>query len=86
MLDEKNRIMDERTREELEFDTFKQEVEGYYEKYRIEVLKHVFLNVELHIGPANHRTAREHGTCCIANVSQEINFDYNAKAKAAPTA
>lgn len=31
MLDEKNRIMDERTREELEFDTFKQEVEGYYE-------------------------------------------------------
>ncbi|MCU8022091.1 MULTISPECIES: DUF342 domain-containing protein [unclassified Shewanella] len=85
MLDEKNRIMDERTREELEFDTFKQEVEGYYEKYRIEVLKHVFLNVELHIGPANHRTAREHGTCCIANVNQEINFDYNAKAKAAPS-
>ncbi|MCU8007134.1 FapA family protein [Shewanella sp. SM87] len=85
MLDEKNRIMDERTREELEFDTFKQEVEGYYEKYRIEVLKHVFLNIELHIGPANHRTAREHGTCCIANVNQEINFDYNAKAKAAPS-
>jgi uncharacterized protein (DUF342 family) len=85
MLDEKNRIMDERTREELEFDTFKQEVEGYYEKYRIEVLKHVFLNVELHIGPANHRTAREHGTCCIANVNQEINFDYNAKAKAVPS-
>ena len=64
---------------------FKQEVEGYYEKYRIEVLKHVFLNVELHIGPANHRTAREHGTCCIANVNQEINFDYNAKAKAVPS-
>lgn len=85
MLDEKNRIMDERTREELEFDTFKQEVEGYYEKYHIEVLKHVFLNVELHIGPANHRTAREHGTCCIANVNQEINFDYNAKAKAVPS-
>jgi len=85
MLDQKNRILDERTREELEFDTLKQEVEGYYEKYRIEVLKHVFLNVELHIGPANHRTAREHGTCCIANVNQEINFDYNAKAKAAPT-
>ncbi|MBW3517276.1 MULTISPECIES: DUF342 domain-containing protein [unclassified Shewanella] len=85
MLDEKNRIMDERTREELEFDTFKQEVEGYYEKYRIEVLKHVFLNVELHIGQANHRTAREHGTCCIANVNQEINFDYNAKAKAVPS-
>lgn len=85
MLDEKNRIMDERTREELEFDTFKQEVEGYYEKYRIEVLKHVFLNVELHIGPANHRTAREHGTCYIANVNQEINFDYNAKAKAVPS-
>jgi hypothetical protein len=86
MLDEKNRIMDERTREELEFDTLKQEVEGYYEKYRIEVLKHVFLNVELHLGPANHRTTREYGACHISNVNQEVNFDYNAKNKAAPTA
>lgn len=86
MLDEKNRILDERTREELEFDSLKQEVEGYYEKYRIDVLKHVFLNVEFHIGPANHRTTREHGTCSIANVNQEINFDYNAKAKAAAPA
>lgn len=81
MLDEKNRILNERSREELEFDTLKQEVEGYYEKYRVEALKHVFLNVEFHIGPANHRTTREHGTCCIANINQEINFDYNAKAK-----
>ena len=85
MLDEKNRIMAERTREELEFDNLKLEVEGYYEKYRIDALKHVFLNVEVHIGPLNHRTAREHGTCCIANVNQEINFDYNAKAVAPPT-
>ncbi len=85
MLDEKNRIMAERTREELELDNLKLEVEGYYEKYRIDALKHVFLNVEVHIGPLNHRTAREHGTCCIANVNQEINFDYNAKAVAPPT-
>ncbi|MGL5487652.1 MAG: DUF342 domain-containing protein [Shewanella sp.] len=82
MIDEKNRILNERSREELEFDGLKQEVESYYDKYRIDVIKHVFLNVEFHIGQANHRTTREHGTCSITNLNQEINFDYNAKPKA----
>lgn len=82
MLDEKNRILAERSREELEFDSLKQEVETYYDKYRIDVIKHVFLNAEFHIGQANHRTTREHGTCSITNLNQEINFDYNAKPKA----
>ncbi|MCH1929600.1 FapA family protein [Shewanella sp. A25] len=82
MLDEKKRILDERTREELEFDSLRQEVESYYENYRINVLKHVFLNVEFHIGQANYRSSREYGTCTISNENQEIHFDYNAKAKA----
>uniref|UniRef100_Q0HYX9 Flagellar Assembly Protein A N-terminal region domain-containing protein n=1 Tax=Shewanella sp. (strain MR-7) TaxID=60481 RepID=Q0HYX9_SHESR len=82
MLDEKNRILAERSREELEFDSLKQEVEHYYDKYRIDVIKHVFLNAEFHIGQANHRSTREHGTCSITNLNQEINFDYNAKPKA----
>lgn len=33
-------------RQELTFDYLKPEMEGYYENYRIDVPKHVFLNVE----------------------------------------
>ncbi|MBT1444229.1 DUF342 domain-containing protein [Shewanella sp. JM162201] len=79
MMDEKQRMSTERTREELQHDTVKQEVDAYYDNYRIEVLKHIFVNVELHIGPAFQRTQREHGTCTVSNQGQEISFDYNAK-------
>lgn len=82
MLDEKKRIFAERAQEEQEFDTLKQEVDNYYENYRITVLKHVFLNVEFHLGQASHRTVREHGPCSIAYINQEIQFNYNTKVKA----
>lgn len=87
MLDEKNRILAERTREEAEFDTLKLEVESYYDKYHIEAIKRVFINVELHLGPVTYRTAREYGPCNVHNLNQEIHFDYNARTKStAPAA
>lgn len=79
MMEEKKRMADERIREELEHDTLKQEVDAYYDNYRVEVLKHIFANVELHIGPAFNRTQREHGPCIVTNQGQEISFDYSAK-------
>ncbi|WP_372872133.1 FapA family protein [Shewanella sp.] len=79
MMDEKKRMSDERTREELEHDTVKQEVDNYYNNYRIEVIKHIFANVEIHIGQAFNRTQREHGPCVVTNQGQEISFDYSAK-------
>ncbi|GIU35305.1 DUF342 domain-containing protein [Shewanella colwelliana] len=77
MLEEKRRINTERSREELEFNTIKQEVDDYYQHYRIEACKHIFANVEIHIGPAFNRTQREHGPCMVFNEGQEISFDYS---------
>ncbi|WP_299797671.1 DUF342 domain-containing protein [uncultured Shewanella sp.] len=77
MLDEKNRITQEWKREELEYELIKQEVETYYQDNRIEAHKHIFANVELHIGQAFNRTQREHGTCIVFNENQEIKFDYS---------
>ncbi|ABV38583.1 protein of unknown function DUF342 [Shewanella sediminis HAW-EB3] len=77
MLEEKNRITEEWKREELEYELTKQEVESYYQDNRIEAHKHIFANVELHIGQAFNRTQREHGTCIVSNENQEIKFDYS---------
>ncbi|MGS0680462.1 DUF342 domain-containing protein [Shewanella sp. 125m-7] len=77
MLDEKRRINTTRAQEELEYDSLKLEVENYYKYYRIDALKHVFSNVELHIGTAFQRTQREHGPCHIRNQNQEVSFDYS---------
>ncbi|MGS0730133.1 FapA family protein, partial [Shewanella sp. 0m-11] len=77
MLDEKRRIIVVRAQEELEYDSLNLEVENYYKHYRIDVLKHIFSNVELHIGNAFQRTQREHGPCHISNKNQEISFDYS---------
>lgn len=68
---------EEWSREEQEFNAIKQEVENYYQEYRIEACKHIFANVELHIGPAFNRTQREHGPCIVVNEGQEISFDYS---------
>ncbi|CAM4124416.1 DUF342 domain-containing protein [Shewanella aquimarina] len=77
MLEEKRRITQEWSREEQEFNAIEQEVERYYQEYRIEACKHIFANVELHIGPAFNRTQREHGPCIVVNEGQEISFDYS---------
>ncbi|MPY22839.1 DUF342 domain-containing protein [Shewanella sp. YLB-07] len=77
MLDEKQRIINELAREEIEYETIKQEVDAYYQDNRIEAHKHIFSNVEIHIGQAFNRTQREHGTCIVFNQDQEITFDYN---------
>ncbi|NMH65839.1 DUF342 domain-containing protein [Shewanella salipaludis] len=77
MLDEKQKITTEKLKEELEYDSCKQEVEAYYQKYRIEAGKQIFVNVELHIGPAFQRTQREYGPCSISNKDQELVFDYS---------
>lgn len=79
MMEQKKRMSEERTREEQRFEAVKQEVDNYYANYRVEVLKHIFANVELHIGQAFNRTQREHGTCIVTNQGQEVNFDYSAK-------
>ncbi|MCG9728323.1 FapA family protein [Shewanella sp. Isolate13] len=77
MLEEKRRTTLARAQEEAEFETLKMEVDGYYKHYRIDALKHVFSNVELHIGTAFQRTQREHGPCHIQNENNEIHFDYS---------
>lgn len=77
MLEEKSRITEERAKEEVEYELIKQEVETYYQDNRIEAHKHIFANVELHIGQAFNRTQREHGTCIVSNENQEIKFDYS---------
>jgi hypothetical protein len=79
MLEEKRRILAECTKEEIEYNLLKQEVDDYYEQYRVEACKHIFANVELHIGPAFNRTQREHGPCIVVNKNQEITFDYNSR-------
>ncbi|QYJ85727.1 FapA family protein [Shewanella mesophila] len=79
MLEEKRRITAECSKEEIEYNLAHQEVEDYYQQYRIEACKHIFANVELHIGPAFNRTQREHGPCIVTNVNQEINFDYSSR-------
>jgi len=79
MLEEKKRISEERTREELEYDQVRQEAENYFNTYKIEALKHIFGNVEIHIGNAFNRTQREHGPCIVSNQGQEISFDYSAR-------
>ncbi|QLE84175.1 DUF342 domain-containing protein [Shewanella sp. Scap07] len=77
MLEEKRRITEERAREEAEFNELEKEVKAYYQMYRIEAKKHIFANVELHIGQAFVKTQREHGPCMAFNEGQEIKFDYN---------
>ncbi|QYJ75951.1 DUF342 domain-containing protein [Shewanella sp. FJAT-52076] len=79
MMEQKKRMSDERVLEEQRFEALKQEVDNYYANYRVEVLKHIFANVELHIGQAFNRTQREHGTCIVTNQGQEVHFDYSAK-------
>ncbi|QSX37740.1 DUF342 domain-containing protein [Shewanella sedimentimangrovi] len=79
MLEEKNRIQEERSREELEFEHLRLEADNYFSHYRIEAHKHIFGNVEIHIGNAFNRTQREHGPCIVSNQGQEINFDYSAR-------
>ncbi len=58
MLEEKHRVDDERVREETELELLKAETEGYYRHYFVEALKHIYSNVEIHIGPAQQRTQR----------------------------
>lgn len=77
MLEEKHRITAECAREEVEYTLLQREVEDYYQQYRIEASKHIFANVELHIGPAHQRTQREHGPCIVNNHNHEISFDYS---------
>lgn len=78
MLDEKRRMAQIRAQEELEHDALKLEIEHYYKRYCVHALKHVYSNVEIHIGNLFQRTQREHGPCYIRNLNQEIHFDYSS--------
>ena len=79
MLDEKNELITQRAIEEAEYESIQQEVTNYYQNYHVEAHKHIFANVELHIGQAFNRTQREHGTCMVFNEGQELKFDYETK-------
>ncbi|MCL1050280.1 FapA family protein [Shewanella abyssi] len=79
MLEEKRRIVSAKQQEQAEFESIQQEVTNYYKNYRVDALKHVFTNIEIHIGKAFNRTQRDHGPCSITNINQEIDFDYSAK-------
>lgn len=79
MLDEKNELITRRAREEAEYEKLQQDVVNYYQNYHVEAHKHIFANVELHIGQAFIRTQREHGTCMVFNQGQELKFDYETK-------
>lgn len=78
MLDQKKQIAEERLKEELEFNQLQNDVDGYYDRYFIRAEKHIFANVELHIGNAKNRSQREHGPCSVKNINAEINFDYSS--------
>jgi uncharacterized protein len=84
MLDEKRQATDNKLKEEAEYERLKAEVDGYYQHFQIEALNHVFVNVELHLGPAYNRTQREHGPCTISNTNNEICFDYGNKPRSNP--
>ncbi|MBB1439729.1 DUF342 domain-containing protein [Shewanella sp. SG41-4] len=77
MLDQKNQMAEERIKEEIEYTQHLNEVENYYNNYVIKAEKHIFPNVEIHIGAAFNRSQREHGPCVVKNVNQEISFDYS---------
>ncbi|GGQ24553.1 DUF342 domain-containing protein [Shewanella litoralis] len=77
MLDQKNQMAAERNKEEMEFTQHQNEVEGYFDNYFIKAEKHIFTNVEIHIGNAFNRTQREHGPCVVKNVNQEVSYDYS---------
>lgn len=79
MLAEKHRIEAELSREETEKDLLSKETDEYYNLYIVEAKKHIYSNVEVHIGPAIQRTQREHGPCQVRNVHGELNFDYSSK-------
>lgn len=79
MLDEKNELIARRAIEEAEYEKLQQDIVNYYRDYHVEAHKHIFANVELHIGQAFNRTQREHGTCMVFNQDQELKFDYETK-------
>ncbi|NKF49277.1 DUF342 domain-containing protein [Shewanella sp. WXL01] len=77
MLEQKKLITEEQHKEEFEHQTLLNEVEGYYKNYFIQANKHIYTNVEIHLGQAQQRTQREHGPCVVRNINQELNFDYS---------
>ncbi|WP_137223169.1 DUF342 domain-containing protein [Shewanella sp. MEBiC00475] len=77
MLDQKKQMAEERIKEEQEYALLFNESEGYFDNYYIKAEKHIFINVELHVGNAFYRAQREHSTCAVKNVNQEISFDYS---------
>ncbi|ACA88397.1 DUF342 domain-containing protein [Shewanella woodyi] len=79
MLEEKAELATRRVREEAEFGQLQGEIENYYRECHVEAHKHIFANVELHIGQAFNRTQREHGTCMVFNQGKELTFDYETK-------
>lgn len=79
MLDEKNDLTTRRAREEAEYERLQLSIVNYYQDNHVEAHKHIFANVELHIGQAFNRTQREHGTCMVFNQGQELKFDYETK-------
>ncbi|WP_394389185.1 DUF342 domain-containing protein [Shewanella woodyi] len=79
MLEEKAELATRRVREEAEFGQLQGEIESYYRECHVEAHKHIFANVELHIGQAFNRTQREHGTCMVFNQGKELTFDYETK-------
>lgn len=81
MLEQKKMIVAEKEREEEEFHALKKEIKEYYQKHKVEALKHIFPNAEIHIGPAWHKSNREHGPCTLLNVDQEIQFNYASDSK-----
>ena len=79
MLDEKSELTARRASEEAEYERVQHQVVNYYQDFHIEAHKHIFANVELHIGQAFNRTQREHGTCMVFNQGKELKFDYETK-------
>ncbi|MDD8061138.1 MULTISPECIES: DUF342 domain-containing protein [Shewanella] len=77
MLDQKHQMTAEQAKEEVEYTQQLTEVENYYDNYFIKAEKHIFTNVEIHIGNAFNRTQREHGPCVVKNINHEISYDYN---------
>ncbi|MCL1074650.1 DUF342 domain-containing protein [Shewanella dokdonensis] len=77
MLEQKHTIETELKREETEAELMRADSDSYYHRNHIEVKRHMYANVEIHIGGTQHKTQREHGPCIVENQGAEITFDYS---------
>ncbi|MDB2386077.1 FapA family protein [Shewanella sp.] len=78
LADKKRQITSAIQKKKAELEAIHSAIDDDYKHNHIEALKHVFANVDIHIGNAFSRTQREHGPCRISHCDREIHYDYRS--------